>query len=70
MLTDGRDEERIARGVFDAYTKLNLRYSQLALITMWRECNTGNNLPAQIEVYATGGEAVQVPVHGQGRRLG
>ena len=56
VLTDGRDEEHIARGVFDAYTKLNLRYSQLAPITMWEECNTGNNLPAQIEVYATGGE--------------
>jgi fumarate hydratase class I len=45
-----------ARGVFDAHTKLNLRYSQLAPITMWEECNTGNNLPAQIEVYATGGD--------------
>src|SRR5262245_58413203 len=55
VLTDGRDEEHIARGVFDAYTKLNLRYSQLAPITMWEECNTGNNLPAQIEIYATGG---------------
>ena len=56
VLTDGRDEEHIARGVFDAYTKLNLRYSQLAPITMWEECDTGNNLPAQIEVYATGGD--------------
>ena len=56
VLTDGRDEEHIARGVFDAYTKLNLRYSQLAPITMWEERNTGNNLPAQIEVYATGGD--------------
>jgi len=56
VLTDGRDEEHIARGVYDAYTKLNLRYSQLAPITMWEERNTGTNLPAQIEVYATGGE--------------
>ena len=55
VLTDGRDEEHIARGVYDAYTKLNLRYSQLAPITMWEERNTGSNLPAQIEVYATGG---------------
>jgi len=57
VLTDGRDEEHIARGVFDAYTKLNLRYSQLAPLTMWEEKNTGSNLPAQIELYATGGDA-------------
>ena len=55
VLTDGRDEEHIARGVFDAYTQLNLRYSQLAPLTMWDERNTGSNLPAQIELYATGG---------------
>jgi len=55
VLTDGRDEEHIARGVYDAYTKLNLRYSQLAPLTMWDERNTGSNLPAQIELYATGG---------------
>jgi fumarate hydratase class I len=55
VLTDGRDEEHIARGVYDAYTKLNLRYSQLAPITMWEERNTGSNLPAQIELYATAG---------------
>src|SRR6266571_4192928 len=57
VLTGGRDEEHIARGVFDAYTQLNLRYSQLAPLTMWDERNTGTNLPAQIELYATpGGE--------------
>ncbi len=55
VLTDGRDEEHIARGVYDAYTRLNLRYSQLAPLTMWEERNTGSNLPAQIELYATGG---------------
>ena len=55
VLTDGRDEEHIARGVYDAYTRLNLRYSQLAPLTMWDERNTGSNLPAQIEIYATGG---------------
>jgi fumarate hydratase class I len=52
---DGRtvsDEEAISRGVFDAYTRLNLRYSQLAPLTMWDERNTGSNLPAQVEVYA------------------
>ena len=55
VLTDGRDEGHIARGVFRAFTQLNLRYSQLAPLTMWDERNTGSNLPAQIELYATGG---------------
>jgi fumarate hydratase, class I len=57
VLTDGRDEEHIARGVYDAYTKLNLRYSQMAPLTMWEEKNTGSNLPAQIELYAAEGDA-------------
>jgi fumarate hydratase class I len=57
VLTDGRDEEAIARGVYDAYTRLNLRYSQLAPLTMWEEKNTGSNLPAQVEIYAEGDEA-------------
>ena len=57
VLTDGADEEHISRGVYDAYTKLNLRYSQMAPVTMWDEKNTGSNLPAQIELYATPGEA-------------
>ncbi|WP_067135461.1 fumarate hydratase [Microtetraspora malaysiensis] len=52
VLTDGRDAEHISRGVYDAYTKLNLRYSQMAPLTMWEEKNTGDNLPAQIELYA------------------
>ena len=55
VLTDGRDEEHLARGIFDAYTQLNLRYSQLAPATMYEERNTGSNLPAQIEIYATPG---------------
>ncbi|MDG6100964.1 fumarate hydratase [Dactylosporangium aurantiacum] len=57
VLTDGNDEEAIARGVYDAYTRLNLRYSQLAPLTMWDEKNTGSNLPAQIELYAEGDDA-------------
>ncbi|MCW2878587.1 MAG: fumarate hydratase [Sphaerisporangium sp.] len=52
VLTDGADAEHISRGVYDAYTELNLRYSQLAPLTMWEEKNTGSNLPAQIELYA------------------
>jgi fumarate hydratase class I len=57
VLTDGGDEEHLARGVYDAYTQLNLRYSQMAPLTMWDEKNTGSNLPAQIELYATDGDA-------------
>jgi fumarate hydratase class I len=57
VLTRGGDEEALSRGVFDAYTKLNLRYSQMAPLTMWEEKNTGSNLPAQIELYATDGGA-------------
>jgi fumarate hydratase class I len=56
VLTDGRDGEHIARGVYDAYTTLNLRYSQLAPLTMWEERNTGSNLPAQIEILAGSGD--------------
>ena len=43
VLTDGNDAEHIARGVYDAYTTLNLRYSQLAPLTMWDERNTGRD---------------------------
>lgn len=50
--TEGTDEEHLSRGIFDAYGKLNLRYSQMAPLTMWEEKNTGTNLPAQIELYA------------------
>jgi len=52
VLTSERDEISISRGVYDAYTKLNLRYSQMAPVTTWEEKNTGNNLPAQIEIYS------------------
>ncbi|MDQ1619709.1 MAG: fumarate hydratase, class [Actinomycetota bacterium] len=53
VLTGGDDGAAIARGVYDAYTTLNLRYSQLAPLSMWDEKNTGSNLPAQIEIYST-----------------
>ena len=52
VLTAGKDEESISKGVFNAYTNLNLRYSQMAPVNMWDEKNTGNNLPAQVEIYA------------------
>jgi fumarate hydratase, class I len=56
VLTGGGDEEAIARGVFDTYQTSNLRYSQMAPLTVWEEKNTGTNLPAQIEIYATPGD--------------
>ncbi len=52
VLTGEKDEITISRGVYEAFTKLNLRYSQLAPVTTWEEKNTGNNLPAQIEIYS------------------
>ena len=52
VLTNGRDEEHLSRGIYDAYRTLNLRYSQMSPVTMWEEVNTGTNLPAQIELYA------------------
>ena len=52
VLTTSKDEVAISQGIYDAYTKLNLRYSQMAPVTTWDEKNTGNNLPAQIEIFA------------------
>jgi fumarate hydratase class I len=57
VLTGADDAEAISRGVYDAYTKLNLRYSQLAPLTTYDEKNTGTNLPAQIELYSTPSKA-------------
>jgi len=51
------DEEALSRGIFNAYTNNNLRYSQNAPLTMYDEINTGCNLPAQIELYSTSGDA-------------
>ncbi|PPK64611.1 fumarate hydratase [Actinokineospora auranticolor] len=50
VLTGGADERALARGVYQAYQELNLRYSQMAPVTFWDEKNTGTNLPAQIEI--------------------
>ena len=52
VLTTAKDEVAIAQGIYNAYTNLNLRYSQMAPTTTWDEKNTGNNLPAQIEIFA------------------
>ncbi|MBX3530814.1 MAG: fumarate hydratase [Rhizobiaceae bacterium] len=55
--TEGGDEAALGRGVLDAYEKRNLRYSQLAPISMFEEKNTRNNLPAQIDIYEEGEDA-------------
>jgi fumarate hydratase, class I len=54
VFTDGDDEAALAEGARDAYLKRNLRYSQLAPISMFEETNTKSNLPAQVEIYAEG----------------
>ncbi|MBC7171043.1 MAG: fumarate hydratase, partial [Polyangiaceae bacterium] len=57
VFTGGGDEAALARGVFDTYQTANLRYSQMAPLDMYREVNTKTNLPAQIELFATDGDA-------------
>jgi len=59
VFTDGDDEAHLSRGVFDAYTKRNLRYSQVAPLTMFEEKNTNTNLPAQIDIFATKGSSYE-----------
>ena len=54
--TDGSDDAALGQGVMDAYEKRNLRYSQLAPLSMFEEKNTKNNLPAQIDIYAEGND--------------
>jgi fumarate hydratase class I len=56
VLTGGADEEALSRGIFTTYTETNLRYSQVSPVDMFEEKNTGTNLPAQIEIYATPGD--------------
>src|SRR5262245_14437665 len=55
--TDGEDEAALAEGARDAYLKRNLRYSQLAPVSMFEERNTKSNMPAQVELYAEGDDA-------------
>src|SRR5690242_18794123 len=57
IFTDGDDEAALAEGSRDAYLKKNLRYSQLAPISMFEEKNTANNMPAQVEIYSEGDDA-------------
>jgi fumarate hydratase class I len=55
--TGGDDQAALTKGVASAYTEMNLRYSQVSPLDMYEEVNTGNNLPAQIDLYATEGDA-------------
>src|SRR5215213_7474091 len=57
VFTDGDDEGALAEGARDAYHKRNLRYSQLAPVSMFEEVNTKSNMPAQVEIYAEGAGA-------------
>ncbi len=57
VFTTGNDAEALSRGIYEAYDQRNLRYSQMAPLDMYKEKNTGNNLPAQIDLYADGGSA-------------
>src|SRR5690348_9988964 len=54
VFTDGEDEAALAEGARDAYLRKNLRYSQLAPLSMFQERNTKSNMPAQVEIYAAG----------------
>ncbi|KAL3781576.1 hypothetical protein HJC23_007096 [Cyclotella cryptica] len=56
VLTDGNDEEYLSGGAYDAYTRSNLRYSQVAPISMFEEKNTGTNLPAQVDILGIKGD--------------
>src|SRR6202171_3625866 len=54
VITDGDDEAALSEGARDAYLRRNLRYSQVAPLSMYEEKNTANNMPAQCEIYAEG----------------
>ena len=60
VFTDGEDEAALAEGARDAYLKRNLRYSQLAPLSMFEEKNTANNMPAQVEIYAEGDDGYKL----------
>ncbi len=67
--TGGGDEAALAQGVYNTYTEDNLRYSQNAPLDMYKEVNTGTNLPAQIDLYSVDGDEYKFPVHGERRRF-
>jgi len=59
VFTGGHDAEHLSKGIFDTYKNKNLRYSQVVPFSMFEEKNTGTNLPAQIDIYATDGSAYE-----------
>ena len=60
VLTDGYDEKHLSRGIWETYQRDNLRYSQVVPLTMYDEKNSGNNLPAQIDLYTTSGSSYEL----------
>ncbi len=69
VFTPGDDAEDLSRGIFEAYDQRNLRYSQMAPLDMYTEKNTGNNLPAQIDLYAKPGSEYHFLFIAKGWRL-
>ena len=59
VMTDGQDAAHISKGIYRAYHDLNLRYSQLAPTTMWKEANTKSNLPAEIDIQLAQGDTYE-----------
>ena len=59
LITDFDEEEALCEGTHEAYLERNLRYSQIAPLTMYEEKNTANNMPAQIEIYSEDDEAFE-----------
>jgi len=59
VFTDGEDEAHLAKGIYRAYKDLNLRYSQLSPKTLWEETNTGNNMPAEIDIKMSKGSSYE-----------
>ncbi|WP_184043021.1 fumarate hydratase [Roseospira visakhapatnamensis] len=66
VFTGADDALALSQGIANAYTSLNLRYSQMAPLSMYEEVNTGNNLPAQIDLFATQGSAYKFMVMAKG----
>jgi fumarate hydratase, class I len=60
VLTGADDEEWFSKGIYETYQKRNLRFSQLAPLSLYEEKNTGNNLPAQVDVFSTQGSAYEM----------
>jgi fumarate hydratase class I len=58
--TGSDDEEWLSRGIYDAFQEYNLRYSQMAPLSIFEEKNTGTNLPAQIDIHASAGDAYEL----------